>query len=236
MKLLNRLFGRRPSEQRSTTEAEATRPPSGASQSRGASQTTAWSADLLFTATEPSCNDRVRWVAEVAGFDDVAFGARAASSARHLGAARIEELAGLFHAEHTPPADLTSRFPGLGAWMSARQFAIFEIFFHIGAPALPALRRVAFGQYDWTQGNAIEVLCRLAADGVERTAIVEELKVHLPDIRDEAIQYALAPLLYQQTSNAALREVLSKLRAVPIFSDWYQEIEMARSGGQSTEN
>lgn len=113
--------------------------------------------------------------------------------------------------------------------MSARQFAIFEIFYHIGASALPALRRVAFGQYDWTQGNAIEVLCRLAADGVDRTAIVEELIVNLPDIRDEAIQYALAPLLHQQTSNAALREVLSELRAVPIFSDWYQEIEMARA-------
>ena len=109
--------------------------------------------------------------------------------------------------------------------MSARQFAIFEIYFHIGAPALPVLRRVAFGQYDWTQGNAIEVLCRLAAAGVERTAIVEELIVNLPDVRDEAIQYALAPLLHQQTSNAALREVVSELRQVALFNEWYEALQ-----------
>ncbi len=110
--------------------------------------------------------------------------------------------------------------------MAARQFAIFEIYFHIGAPALPALRRIAFGQYDWTQGNAIEVLCRLAADGVERNAIVEELTVNLPDVRDEAIQYALAPLLYQQTSNAALREVVCELREVARFNEWYEALEL----------
>jgi len=225
MKLLNRLFRRRPSEQPSRTSEETPGPPSAASQPCGVAQTSARSADLLFTAAEPSSNDRVRWVAEVAGFDHAAFGSRAASSARHLGAARIEALAGLFHAEHTPPADLMPRFPGLGAWMSARQFAIFEIYFHIGAPALPVLRRVAFGQYDWTQGNAIEVLCRLAAAGVERTAIVEELIVNLPDVRDEAIQYALAPLLHQQTSNAALREVVSELRQVALFNEWYEALQ-----------
>jgi hypothetical protein len=163
-------------------------------------------------------------VAEVVGFDETAFRSRAASSARHLGAARIEELAGEFNAEHTPPAELMSRFSRLGAWMAARQFAIFEIYYHIGAPAIPILRRVAFGQYDWTQGNAIEVLCRLAADGVERPAIVGELIVNLPEIRDEAIQYALAPLLYLQKSNVALREVISELRQVERFNEWYEEI------------
>lgn len=224
MKLLNWLFRRRPSEEKSTTPAVAPSPIHSSVQPGVATQTIPHSTDLLATVAEPSCNDRVRWVAEVVSFDDASFRSRAASSARHLGAARIEELAGEFHAEHTPPAELMSKFPQLGAWMAARQFAIFEIYYHIGAPAIPMLRRVAFGQYDWTQGNAIEILCRLAADGVERPAIIGELIVNLPEIRDEAIQYALAPLLYLQKSNAALREVISELRGVAHFNEWYEEI------------
>lgn len=225
MKLLNRLFRRRPSEEQGATPAVAPRPLHSSAQPGVATQANPHSADLLVTVAEPSCNDRVRWVAEVAGFDDTAFRSRAASAARHLGAARIEELAGQFHAEHTPPTDLMTRFSRLGAWMAARQFAIFEIYYHIGAPAIPTLRRVAFGEYDWTQGNAIEVLCRLAADGIERDATVEELIVNLPEVRDEAIQYALAPLLHLQKSNAALRQVVSELREVALFDELYEELE-----------
>lgn len=224
MKLLNWLFRRRPSEEQGTTPVVAPCQLHSSVQPGETTQTNPHSDYLLVTVAEPSCNDRVRWVAEVAGFDDAEFRSRAASSARYLGAARIEELAGEFHAEHTPPAELIPRFSRLGAWMAARQFAIFEIYYHIGAPAIPILRRVAFGQYDWTQGNAIEVLCRLAADGVERPEIVGELIVNLPEIRDEAIQYALAPLLYLQKSNAALLEVISELRGVARFNEWYEEM------------
>src|SRR5262245_58198977 len=122
--------------------------------------------------TSSSVVERIRWVAE-AIHEEGEFRTRAQTAATQLGAAGIPELAGEFHTEHTPPEPLKARFPGLSDWIAARQFAIFEILYHLGRPSLPLLRQVAHGEYDWTQGNAIEVLCRLAADGVESEAILE---------------------------------------------------------------
>ena len=67
--------------------------------------------------------------------------------------------------------------------MSARQFAIFEMFYFFGPASLPVLQRVAYGPYDWTQGNAIEILCRLAADGIDRKRVVDELVARMPGMR-----------------------------------------------------
>jgi hypothetical protein len=100
------------------------------------------------------------------------FSIQAKEATRELGAASIELLASRFHSATTPPpAGFGYEQRGLGGWLAFWQFAIFEIFYHFREAALPVLRRVAFGAYDWTQGNAIEVLCRLAADGVDRDRI-----------------------------------------------------------------
>ncbi|MBY0238843.1 MAG: hypothetical protein K2X55_05970, partial [Burkholderiaceae bacterium] len=122
---------------------------------------------------------------------------------------------------HNPP-DLEGQFPGLGQWISARQFAIFEMFYFMGTPALPTLRRTASGKYDWTQGNAIEILCRLAADGVECRQITAELKTLLPDVREEALLYAIGPLARQAKDNPTLNDLLSDLLTVPEFRESYE--------------
>src|SRR5262245_3020415 len=112
------------------------------------------------------------------------FSARAASVAQELGPAAIAELATRFHSPpRAEPPGFGIEQRGLSGWLSAWQFAIFELFFHFGPAALPVLRRVAFGEYDWTQGNAIEVLVRLAAVGVERGRILDELRRVVPVIR-----------------------------------------------------
>lgn len=56
---------------------------------------------------------------------------RAQDAATDLGPGSIETLAGLFHSEHSPPAEIAGKFPGLGDWIAARQFAIFEMFYHM---------------------------------------------------------------------------------------------------------
>lgn len=109
------------------------------------------------------------------------FRARAAAESRKLGSDDVEELATRFHAPPQPaPAGFGYEQRGLGGWLSAWQFAIFELYFQFGAAALPVLRRVAFGEYDWTQGNAIEVLVRLAAAGVERERTVADMRREFP--------------------------------------------------------
>ena len=179
-------------------------------------------------ASDP-CNQKVQWVALAFGGDLSELRVGPAPAAAELGPSSIEHLWTLFHLEHTPPAELTTgAFPGLGQWMTARQFAIFEIFYNFGHAALPILKRVAFGEYDWTQGNAIEVLCRLAADGVSRQEIVDGLVEHLPMMREEAHYYALGPLLHQSTANQSLSEVVSQLLVVPEFKQSYDEVVASR--------
>jgi hypothetical protein len=169
-------------------------------------------------------NEKVRWVAQAFGGDLTEFRARAAEAAAALGPSSIEHLATLFHTEHTPPSSLGVAASGLGQWMTARQFAIFEIFYNFGAASLAVLERVAFGEYDWTQGNAIEILCRLAAQDVSRQEIVNGLIEHLPSMREEAHYYALGPLLHQAKENQAIGQVLSELLVVPEFKMSYEEV------------
>ena len=176
------------------------------------------------------CNERVRWIASSVT-DLEALRLRAAAVADDLGPSSINDLASLFHAEHTPPPELASEFAGLGAWTAARQFAIFEVFYHFGDNAIPVLKQVAFGEYDWTQGNAIEILCRLAADGVRREEIVDALIEHLPAMREEAHAYALGPLLHQSATNPALQEVMAKLLTVPEFKSKHDDLLSARHHG-----
>lgn len=166
-------------------------------------------------------NPMVRWVAEAVN-DEVQFNERARKIALKLGSDSIDSLVELLHSEHSPPEELEEKFPKLGQWIAARQFAIFEIFYQFGEAALPVLRRIAFGEYDWVQGNAIEVLCRLAAHGIEQGNIIEELKTNLGGMREEAHWYALGPLLRYSKQDSKIREVLNQLLTVPEFRESYE--------------
>lgn len=139
----------------------------------------------------------------------------------------IDTLSTLFHSEHSPPRDLAERFPGLGDWIAARQFAIFEMLYHFRETALPVLRRVAFGEYDWTQGNAIEILCRLAADGVDRERIIAEIRREFPCLRLEAQLYAVGPLLKQVAENPALADVLTRFEDLRAYRNVVRELSEA---------
>jgi hypothetical protein len=188
-----------------------------------ASVVTAKSKNMSAEGAENQLNDRVRWVASKFASDLSELRARAKTVAAELNPASIDQLASLFHSEHSPPPDIAGSFPALGQWIAARQFAIFEIFYFLGRPSIPTLKRVAFGKYDWTQGNAIEILCRLAADDLDREDIVYELIVHLPSIREEAHGYALGPLLSQAATNHALKKIIERLLVVPQFKESYEQ-------------
>jgi hypothetical protein len=174
----------------------------------------------LFRPSTPEAHlpipQRIRWIAEALG-DWQDFSRRASVVAAELGPTAIPSLAAEFHTEFMPPDDLKEKFSGLGAWIAARQFAIFEILYHLGAPAVPLLKTVAFGEYDWTQGNAIEVLCRLAAFGIARDEIISGLKLAMPDIRPEALDYAAGPLVTYAKSDSNIQLVVDELLSVPEF-------------------
>lgn len=172
------------------------------------------------TSSHDDLNSKVRRVAEVVG-DSAQFKERARKAALELGPDSIDSLTALLHFEHTPPKELEGKFPRLGQWIAARQFAIFEILYQLREEALPVLRRIAFGEYDWTQGNAIEVLCRLAAQGVDRSKIIDDLKAQLGSMREEAHWYALGPLLHYSEQDQNIKEILNQLLTVPEFRESY---------------
>ena len=156
------------------------------------------------------------------------FRARAAAVARELGPSAITELSTRFYSPPRPePPGFGYEQRGLGGWLSTWQFAIFELLFQYGAPALPVLRSVAFGEYDWTQGNAVEVLVRLAAAGVERDQIIAALRREFPKFRYEARLYSVGPLLHHATQDAAVAAVVRELEDMPEWRAAEEELREA---------
>jgi hypothetical protein len=161
--------------------------------------------------------------------DQLAFRAKAKEVAARFGPEVMPELRQRFHRSTAAPPGFTAEERGLVAWLSHWQFAIFEIVYQYREHALPMLREVAFGGYDWTQANAIELLCRLAAEGTDRNRTLADLKREMPGMRDTALLYVAGPLLQQAQSNPALGAIVEELQQVPEFRMAIDELQEAES-------
>jgi hypothetical protein len=75
-----------------------------------------------------------------------------------------------------------------------------------------------------TRIAAIEILCRFAADNVEREATLQDPRILIPQLRYEAMIYAVEPLVQQARSNTAIAEVVQDLLTVPEFAEFHAEI------------
>ncbi|WP_288392746.1 hypothetical protein [uncultured Herbaspirillum sp.] len=168
-------------------------------------------------------SEKIDWVAEAIS-DAPEFERRAGATAKDVGESELTNMEAQIHLKSIPPRHLEEKFPGLGQWLTARQFAIFEILFFVGSPALPFLKKVAFGPYDWSQGNAIEILCRIAAQDTNQQEIVSSLSMAAPTIRYEALMYALGPLKARASRDDAIRQVIDQLIMQPEFREAYQEL------------
>jgi hypothetical protein len=83
---------------------------------------------------------------------------------------------------------------------------------------------VAFGKYDWTQANAIDVLCRLAADGVSPEQTLTDLKAAMPEMREEALLSAAQALLERAEASHELASIVRQLEEVPAFREAAAEV------------
>jgi len=131
-----------------------------------------------------------------------------------------------------PPRESTKynhKTHGLGGWISSCQFAAFELMFHFRRTTIPFLRSIAWGEYDWIQGNAIELLIRFAAEGIQTQRIVDEIRLKFPYIRKEAQLYAVQPLLRLFESNK-LDSIFTELMDIEDFRDAYEELIGLKQG------
>lgn len=138
---------------------------------------------------------------------------------------QLDQLRSMFH-NPPPQSDVYDvQRHGLGGWLSACQFAIFELVYNLGEEGLPFIREIAWGEYDWTQGNAIELLLRFAAEGIRTEEILAEFKTNFPQIRFEAQLYCMQPLLPELDQDAQLRAVFDQLRnEIEEFQEAYAEL------------
>ena len=155
--------------------------------------------------------------------DRPAFEAEAKDVAVRFGAPAVAVLWRRLRQPTRCPPEFDFPNARLGEWNWRWHFAIFEVCYHLREPALEFVRETAFGPYDWPQGNAIEILCRWAAERFERDRSLRDLRLRMPDMRAEAIDYAVGPLLNLARDNAPLADVLNELRSVPVFDESYLE-------------
>jgi hypothetical protein len=155
------------------------------------------------------------------------FRARARDVAATFGPQALDDLRQRFHRATPAPIGFTAKERGLTGWLSSWQFALFEIIFQYREGAVSMLREVAFGEYDWTQSNAIELLCRLAAEGIDRDRTLADLKRELPHMRDTALMYVAEPLMHRVPEDARLAAIFEELQEVPEFRMTVQDMQQS---------
>jgi len=122
--------------------------------------------------------------------DETKFKGTAKEVASKIEFARAKELPRYFHKNPPEPESLkskTAKYGFFGVWMNICQDSIFEILYHYKEEAIPTLYSIGFGEYDWTQYKAIDVLCRLANDGIHTDEIVKNIGNKINDFRYEAV-------------------------------------------------
>lgn len=169
--------------------------------------------------------EEVKRTAAAAAESEEAFREQARIAAQKLGADSVEKFPPLFHQPPDKPENLSEKFDGLGQWMATCQAAIFEILFYLGEPALPLLRSIAFGRYDWTQANAIEILVRFAAQGIEREQTMNDLQREMPAMEFEALLYTASPLLRLRQKDPAIAALVSELEKIESFKGAVEELQ-----------
>lgn len=161
--------------------------------------------------------------------DHCAFETKAQAVARQLdGPFVLKELEDRLHSPTKPPDRFDYPQRGFGVWLAYWQRAIFEILFHYRERAIPFLRRIGFGEYDWTQANAIAILCRLAAEGIERFSTLDALRREYPDFRFEAQLYIVQDLETAASRDNSVADVVRELRDLP---EWREALLELRGDG-----
>lgn len=94
------------------------------------------------------------------------------------------------------------------AWIDLLQFTIFEILYNYKSEAIEFLYKIGFGEYDWTQYQAIETLIRLANEGIEVNQTLEKIDASIDEFRYEALIPSLRAL--STVKNQAIVETIFK--------------------------
>ncbi|HYH65183.1 MAG TPA: hypothetical protein VD866_10855 [Urbifossiella sp.] len=125
----------------------------------------------------------------------------------------VPELARRFNDMIEPPPGFAAREPSATAWIGRWQYALVEILGQYREHALPVLRERAGAGYH----DALVMLCRLAAAGIERPALVAELRDRLADLPPAALEGVGDALIDLARTDPAVAGLVEELREEPAF-------------------
>jgi hypothetical protein len=113
-----------------------------------------------------------------------------------------------------PTAAFSARQLGVTEWAHWWWFALGEVLYQYREHALPVLRGMAGSRLT---GEAVVLLCRLAAAGVDRPQIVMDVTAQMPDLPDGVRLTIAASLRRLSRSDPALAAVVEELQRLPAF-------------------
>ncbi|HTI91332.1 MAG TPA: hypothetical protein VL727_12140, partial [Puia sp.] len=116
---------------------------------------------------------------------------------------------------HYPPSiapEINESELRLGEWLAICQHAIFELIYRIGIDSVEMVRSIAFGEYDWIQANALEVLCRFCVDGMLSISIISEIDLRLPKMRNETVLYFAQALANRRERDERFDGVIKQIK------------------------
>lgn len=159
-------------------------------------------------------SDIIAKLAAVAVKDQEAFETLAREEAATLTLLQLKGTYRLLHHPPPVPADVTlSSEPG-SEWLAACQYAVFELAYHFYPDTESFVRETAFGEYDWTQSTALEVLCRWYLDGKIGPAIIEEIDTRIHDMRFETQHYLAQALLHRNKKDPRFTGIVQAIHSM----------------------
>jgi len=117
---------------------------------------------------------------------------------------------------HPPPVhpDINEKELRLGEWLATCQFIIFELIYLLDVKALSLLESIAFGEYDWTQANALEVICRLYLDGKLPIGTISEIDTRLGSMRYETHLYFAQDLIKRGERDPRVDQIIVLIKNI----------------------
>lgn len=119
----------------------------------------------------------------------------------------------LIHESDEEPVDFCkakNQFENKVIWMRSYQKSIFEFINKYGLEAQEDLKLIAFGKYDWTQIDALEILCRQAQQNLNQDEILLNINERINEF-NEITTDNLIQLVSNIPNNRLVPQILKKI-------------------------
>ncbi|WP_276484294.1 hypothetical protein [Paraflavitalea pollutisoli] len=158
--------------------------------------------------------DIIATLAAIAVKDQDAFEAAAREQAGNMTLPQLKEMYHLLHNPPPVPEGVSQPDAGGSEWQVACQYAVFELAYHFYPDTEAFVREAAFGEYDWTQSIALEVLCRWYLEGKLPVSIIEDIDSRIQDMDYETRHYLAQALIHRNKKDPRFTDIINLFQSM----------------------